>query len=122
MWLMAAGKRALVIGAGAIGLLLVGGAALASTKPNGGGGGPEEDPHSPEACDAYKKERASVQGSCNALQAQIYDYDAQRIEAYQNGNPALGAQLDAAVAGLKQQLASCKATVSQLDNLIAGCA
>lgn len=118
---MAMGKRALIIGGGALGLLAIAGVAAAASKPKPSGDSEPEDMHSPEACEAYRQERTSIQGSCNALQAQIYDLDAKRIEAYLNGNDALGAQLDAAVAGLKGQLATCKAQVSQLNNLIAEC-
>ncbi len=118
-------KRGLVISAAGLGVLLLGGVALASTKPKPSGGVPNptpEDPHSQEACNAYKQQRTSIKSSCDALRAQIYELDAQRIEAASNEQWDLVAQLDAARAGLNGQLGSCNAQVSQLDNLIAGCA
>lgn len=119
---MAVLKRGLVLGALAIGgILAIAGIASAATKKDGGGDGEPEDMASPEACAAYKQQRTSLNYSCNALAEQQLQLDVQRIEAAANEQWDRVAQLDAARAGVHNQLLECKARVSQLDTLIAGC-
>jgi len=116
-------KRGLVIGGAAIaGLLAIAGIASAASKPSGGTPNPTpEDPHSPEACTAYKQQRSQVKASCDQLYQTRLDLDVQRIEAASNEQWDLVAQLDAARAGINGQYQTCLAQVQQLDNLIAGC-
>lgn len=94
----------------------------AKAKPKTGPSPTPDDPHSPEACAAYKIQKSSVQQNCNAIKAYIVEIDAARIEAASAGNDAALAELDAIRAGQVNALANCQAQVTKLNNLIAGCA
>lgn len=115
-------SRGGLVAIGAIGLSL---AALfafmgeAKAKPKGQTTTPDD--FTPEACAAYKSKRHNLLAHRNAIQNDIVEIDAQRIEAAQNGNDALLAQLDAARSGMVAGRNSVTAQINDLDAKIAKC-
>lgn len=88
---------------------------------NGGMPAPEVSPHTPQACAAAKTQRGQYVNGIAAINAQIVDIDAARIEAAQNGDDATLANLNSIRANLVQQRSGYQAEVNALDSYIADC-
>lgn len=116
---MAVLKRGLVLGAAALGgILLVAGIASASSTPSGGGG---EDPYSPEACAAYKSERDGLIVYRNQLNAQLSSIESQLQAAADAGEEDMLKALVSARTNLQNQAFNANRRITELSDLIAGC-
>ena len=113
-------NKAVIVGgaalAGIAAMVLFSKEAKAAPKP-----GPSASPEQAQKCEANKAERKMAQGQINYLDGVIYDLDAARIEAAQNGDDAAYDSLTATQNQAKVSRQNFRNRVKVLDDLIAAC-